>query len=44
MAQHNIPGEDMKWIKKMRNILLIRVPKEVILSYIKTKAKSQKLA
>ena len=35
MAQHNLPGKDLKWIWKMDNILLIRHPKEVILSYIK---------
>ena len=35
MAQHNLPGKDMAWIKKMQNILLIRNPREVILSYTK---------
>ncbi len=35
MAQHNLPGQDLSWIKKMENILLIRKPEEVILSYIK---------
>ena len=35
MAQHNLPGKDLGWIKKMKNILLIRHPREVILSYIK---------
>ena len=34
MAQHNLPGKDLSWIKKMRNVLLIRHPREVILSYI----------
>ena len=35
MAQHNLPGKDMTWIKIMQNILLIRHPREVILSYTK---------
>ena len=35
MAQHNLSGTDLNWINKMHNILLIRHPKEVILSYIK---------
>ena len=35
MAQHNLPGKDMMWLEKMHNILLIRNPREVILSYIK---------
>ncbi len=35
MAQQNLPGKDLRWIHKMDNILLIRHPKEVILSYIK---------
>ena len=35
MAQHNLPGKDMAWIQKVRNIFLIRNPREVILSYTK---------
>ena len=35
MASHIIPGKDLTWISKMHNILLIRHPQEVILSYIK---------
>jgi len=35
MAQHNMPGKDLTWIDKMHNIILIRHPREVILSYIK---------
>ncbi len=34
MAQHNI-NNDLNWIKKVINVILIRNPKEVILSYIK---------
>jgi len=35
MAQHNLQNKNLNWIRKMKNILLIRNPKEVILSYIK---------
>jgi hypothetical protein len=35
MSQHNLPGDDLGWIKKMRNVFLIRNPRDVILSYIK---------
>ena len=35
MAHHNIPNEDIKWIHKLTNCLLIRNPKNVILSYSK---------
>ena len=35
MAQHNLQGRDLAWIDNMQNILLIRHPKEVILSYEK---------
>jgi len=35
MAQHNLPGKDLAWMDKMHNILLIRYPREVILSYTK---------
>ena len=33
MAQHNLPSCDMKWVEKLQNCLLIRHPREVILSY-----------
>ena len=35
MAQHNLPGVDLEWAKKVCNCFLIRDPKEVILSYTK---------
>jgi len=35
MAQHNLPGVDLKWAEKVFNCFLIRDPKEVILSYTK---------
>ena len=35
MAQHNLKGCDINWIKKLRNCLLIRDPKYVISSYSK---------
>ena len=33
MAQHNLPGYDLEWTKKMVNCFLIRDPREVILSF-----------
>ena len=33
MAQHNLPGCDIKWVEKLQNCLLIRHPREVIISY-----------
>ena len=33
MAQHNLTGFDLKWVEKMQNCILIRHPREVILSY-----------
>ncbi len=35
MAQHNLPGCDMKWVQKLTNCILIRHPLEVMLSYSK---------
>ena len=35
MAQHNLPGCDMKWVEKLQNCILIRHPREVIPSYSK---------
>ena len=35
MAQHNLPGCDLEWTKKMVNCFLIRNPKEVIVSFSK---------
>ena len=35
MAHHNLPGQDLQWVDKMKNILLIRHPREVIISYNK---------
>ena len=35
MAQHNLPGCDLEWTKKMINCFLIRDPKEVIVSFSK---------
>lgn len=35
MAQHNLPGMDLEWVKKLQNCILIRHPWEVILSYSK---------
>ena len=33
MAQHNLKGNSLDWIKKVKNCLLIRNPKDVIASY-----------
>jgi len=35
MAQHNLKGYDIRWIKNVKNCLLIRDPKYVIASYDK---------
>ena len=35
MAQHNLPGCDLWWTQKLTNCILIRHPKDVMLSYIK---------
>lgn len=34
MAHHNFPDENLEWIKIMKNVLLIRNPKDVIISYL----------
>jgi hypothetical protein len=34
MAQHNLPGCDLGWVHKLSNCILIRHPKDVILSYL----------
>jgi len=33
MAQHNLPGMELKWIEKLQNCILIRHPRDVIISY-----------
>lgn len=33
MSQHNFPGKDLQWTQKLKNCILIRHPKDVILSY-----------
>ena len=35
MAHHILEGENIDWIKNMKNCLLIRHPRDVILSYSK---------
>ena len=35
MTQHNLPDCDMKWLGKLTNCILIRHPREVMLSYLK---------
>ena len=34
MAQHNLPVDDLNWVEKLKNCILIRHPKEVMLSYL----------
>ena len=34
MAQHNLAGYGMKWVEKLTNCILIRHPREVMLSYL----------
>ena len=34
MAQHNLPGCEMKWVEKLTHCILIRHPREVMLSYL----------
>ena len=34
MAQHNLPGCDLGWVQKLTNCILIRHPKDVMLSYL----------
>ena len=34
MAHHNLPGYNLEWTQKLTNCILIRHPKDVILSYL----------
>lgn len=38
MAHHLLPGMDLDWIQGLRNVLLIRDPREVVASYLKARA------
>ena len=38
MTHHLLPDIERKWMKKLRNCFLIRDPKEVVLSYSKTRS------
>jgi hypothetical protein len=38
MAHHLLPGMDHAWIARLRNVLLIRAPREVVASYVKSRA------
>jgi hypothetical protein len=38
MTHHLLPSIDEAWIAKLRNVLLIRDPREVIASYVKSRA------
>jgi hypothetical protein len=39
MTHHLLPHIDHGWIARLRNVLLIRDPREVVASYIKSRAK-----
>jgi len=38
MSHHLLPGMDLEWVLRLRNVLLIRDPAEVVDSYLKTRA------
>jgi hypothetical protein len=38
MTQHLLPGMDRDWIGRLSNVLLIRDPREVVASYLKSRA------
>ncbi len=38
MSHHLLPGMDLVWIGMLRNVLLIRDPREVVASYVKSRA------
>ena len=38
MAHHLLPHMDRGWIGKLRNVLLVRDPREVVASYVKSRA------
>ncbi len=38
MTHHLLPGMDLDWIDALRNVLLIRDPREVVASYLKSRA------
>ena len=38
MAHHLLPGMGLDWIHRLRNVLLIRDPREVVASYVKSRA------
>lgn len=38
MSHHLLPGMDLDWVLRLRNVLLIRDPAEVVASYLKSRA------
>ena len=38
MSHHLLPGMDLDWVLRLRNVLLIRDPREVVASYLKSRA------
>ncbi|HEY7070382.1 MAG TPA: hypothetical protein VH479_09725, partial [Acidimicrobiales bacterium] len=38
MAHHLLPGMDRDWVARLTNVLLIRDPREVVASYVRSRA------
>jgi Sulfotransferase domain len=38
MAHHLLPGMDRRWVARLTNVLLIRDPREVVASYVRSRA------
>lgn len=38
MAHHLLPGDDLAWLAHFRHVLLVREPREVVASYVKSRA------
>ena len=38
MSHHLLPDMDLKWIERLHNVLLIRDPRQVVASYVKSRA------
>jgi hypothetical protein len=37
MAQHLAPGQDLTWVREFRTVLLVREPREVVASYVRSR-------
>jgi len=38
MSHHLLPGQDLTWVRRLTNVLLIREPAQVVASYVKSRA------